>query len=158
MRPYDGVDYRYSSVDADKTQAYTIIANILGVPFSATGLEYELSFYSGGTGCDDRLAIRFKSEPIDWDAVHRHLQLHRLGSETDSALACDLFDGIVDEASPATCIDPVVRRFINSQKRTFQDVCDGACEIAYTDQSHVNTWCFVWRKDGWANYLFFDQG
>lgn len=158
MRSYDGIDYRYSSADTDKTQAYTIVANILGVPFSAAGLEYELHFYAGGTGCDDRLAIRFKSEPIDWDAVYRNLQLHRLGSESDSALASDLFDWSADEASPAARIDSDVRDFINAHRKTFQDVCDDASEIAYMDQSHVNTWCFVWRKDGWANYLFFDQG
>lgn len=75
MRPYDGIDYRYTNSDADKESAIGIIQNILGFVPETDGLDYSLNFFSGGIGVDDRLAIRCKFCPSDWPLVVGKLNL-----------------------------------------------------------------------------------
>lgn len=156
---YDGIDHRYSSTDADKSKAIAIVANILGVSPRLDGLEYLLCFYAGGSGHVDRLAIRCAVEATDWPIIYKNLRLRTLDQALGSPDWRERFDWFTDEDAQADEFAAAVRHFLDTHKQPFQDGCDDAVSaIAITDESDVNTWCFVWEKDGWLNYLSFDQG
>jgi hypothetical protein len=70
-RPYDNVEYRYRHSDSDREQGLARVASLLGLAgvSDQRGLFYDLSFYSGGTGVDDRLAVTMPANAAVWMAI-----------------------------------------------------------------------------------------
>jgi len=155
---YDGVDYRYSSSDENKTKAIQIISNIVGLLPETDGLEYSLRLYAGGIGVDDRIAIRFKFQIEDWPTIYKTLRL----KEPDEAVLTpewgEHFEWLVSGKTKTTGIEKDVLQFINTHKHLFQDSAELAHAVAFSDESNVNNWCVVWTVGNWFNYLSFDQG
>lgn len=158
MRSYDGVDYRYASDGADKEKAASIIGNILGFRPDLDGLEYNLNFYSGGTGIDDRLAIRCSFQESDWPIVAQQLRLKSLREVADDPDLEEAVRWLVSSEEVGDPLEDCCHRFINTSKRDFQDVVDDRWEVFFENESDVNSWCVVWRARGQLNYLSFDQG
>ena len=54
-----------------------IVAKLLGLPSSPPfdGTFYDLSFYSGGIGVVDRLAVALRANPMVWAHVNTSFQL-----------------------------------------------------------------------------------
>jgi hypothetical protein len=59
LPPYDNKEYRCRHSDADRREGLAKVAELLGLAGVSDqgGLFYDLSFYSGGIGVFDRLAV-----------------------------------------------------------------------------------------------------
>jgi hypothetical protein len=158
MRPYDSVDYRYTSDDADKEKAASIVGRILGFRPELGNLDYNLNFYSGGTGIDDRLAIRCSFRESDWPVIAQQLRLKYLRDVADDPDWEEAIRWLIGSEKVAEPLKDWCHRFINTSKRDFQDAVDDRWEVFFTNESDVNSWCVVWRASGVLNYLSFDQG
>lgn len=158
MRRYDGVDYKYTNNDADKEKSLSVIANLIGFNPPSDQLSYSLSFYAGGTGVDDRLAIRCQFTQGDWPAVVQRLRLRPPQEAIGNAGWEEEFRWLIGAEGKDGALDEHCYRFINSEKHSFQDVVDDKWEVFFSNESDVNSWCVVWRANGCMNYLSFDQG
>lgn len=158
MRAYDGVDYRYAGNGAEDEEAIGVIANILGFRPSTADLDYSLNLHAGGTGVDDRLAIRCRCAPADWPAITQRLRLKRI---SEVALAPDWLEEflwMIDAEGIGGELENHCCRFINHRKLKFQDLADERWEIFFSNESDVNSWCVVWCDGKHLNYLSRDQG
>ncbi|WP_374356622.1 hypothetical protein [Thermomonas sp.] len=159
MQPiYDGIDYRYSSSDPDRSKAVEIISNIVGTRPDLDGLDYSLALYAGGSGVDDRLAIRFKDNPLNWSAISKRLRLKNPTQAIASPDWREAFEWLICGDNSPTDITGDASSFIERHRHSFQDSPDSSTELAFSDESDVNSWCVIWRTNGWVNYLSFDQG
>jgi hypothetical protein len=157
MRSYDGVDYRYTSDGPEKEKAAGIVANLIGFRPGTDDLGYSLSFYAGGTGVDDRLAVRCQYQEMDWPVVTQRLRLVSL-KEADDPEWVEELRWLVGAEDSTALLDQQCFRFINAQKHDFQDEASDQWEVFFTNESDVNSWCVVWRSSHHLNYLSFDQG
>jgi hypothetical protein len=158
MHPYDGIDYRYTSSDADKEKAISVIQNILGFAPETNGLDYSLNFYSGGIGVDDRLAIRCKFTSSDWPLIINKLNLKQLSEVLANPDWGEDFAWLVSGNESPSDIGADCCNFISTNKKMFQDSVTLENTFLFTDESNVNTWCVVWVVEDNLNYLSFDQG
>lgn len=158
MHPYDGVDYRYTSSDADKEKAFGFIKNILGFLPDADGLDYSLNFYSGGIGVDDRLAIHCKFNPTDWTSVTGKLRLKPPSEVLSNPEWGEDFAWLVSNDETPSDVKADCCAFVNIKKREFQDAVSLEHTLLFTDESNTNSWCVVWVVGDNLNYLSFDQG
>ncbi len=73
--PYDNKEYRFRDCDASAHAGRERVASLLGlskVP-SPEGLQFDLSFFSGGIGVFDKLAISMNADADLWSNAKRHL-------------------------------------------------------------------------------------
>lgn len=158
MRPYDGIDYRYTSSDFDKENAIVVVKNILGFTPEAEGLDFSLNFFSGGVGVDDRLAIRCKFNPADWSLAIGKLNLKPpMEVLSNSEWGVD-FAWLVSNDETPSDIGKDCCSFVNANRWAFQDVVSQQHSLLFADESNVNTWSVVWVVGDKLNYLGFDQG
>ncbi|WP_188704655.1 hypothetical protein [Silvimonas iriomotensis] len=158
MHPYDGIDHRYTSSDADKNKVVRIIQNILGFAPQINGLDYSLNFYSGGIGVDDRLAIRCNLTPSDWPRVIAKLNLKPPSEALANPDWGDDFAWLVSNCEAPSDVSADCCKFVNANKKVFQDSVSLENSPLFTDESNVNSWCVVWVVGSYLNYLSFDQG
>lgn len=117
-----------------------------------------MSFYAGGAGVDDRLAVRCRYRDIDWPVVSQRLRLVGIKEAADNSEWIEELRWLVAAKNSAALLDEQCVRFINAEKHDFQDEADNQWEVFFTDESDVNSWCVVWRNSHHLNYLSFDQG
>jgi hypothetical protein len=158
MRPYDSVDYQYTNHDTDNEKSIVVIANLLGFKPPPEQLRYALSFYAGGTGVDDRQAIRCQFSLADWPNVVQRLRLRHPQEAIGNADWEDEFRWLIEAEEKDGTLDEHCYRFINSNKHDFQDGASDKWEVFFSHESDVNAWCVVWRANDCMNYLSFDQG
>lgn len=158
MRQYDGVDYKYTNNDPDKEKSLIIIANLIGFKPLSDPLRYSLSFYAGGTGVDDRLAIQCQVTEDDWPAVVKRLRLTHPHQAIGNSGWEEEFRWLIGEEGKDCALEEHCYRFINSEKHDFQDIASDEWEVFFSNESDVNSWCAVWRANDRMNYLSFDQG
>ena len=145
MRRYDNVDYRFRSSDAKSEKAVETISGILGFLPDTNLLEYDLRFFSGGIGVDDRLAFSCAVAP---DTLEVAVTKLRLVSPEEA----------LKHQGAATSIRLASADFINSKRMPFQSQCNESLAIFFARGSDVNTWTAVWISDNKLNYLYADQG
>lgn len=155
---YDGIDYRYSSSDADTSKAIEIVSNVLGFRPNSDGLQYSLRLYAGGSGVDDRLAIRFVLDASSWPILCEKCRLKSPDEAMASVGWSEGFEWLIRGEATANDLLSDVREFIDTNRHSFQDRTSSSATIAFSNESDVNSWCVVWTADGWVNYLSFDQG
>ncbi|WP_156938954.1 hypothetical protein [Deefgea rivuli] len=158
MNPYDGIDYRYTSSDTDKGKATRLIQNILGFAPEINGLDYSLNFYSGGSGVDDRVAIRCNVTPSDWSLVIAKLNLKPPSEVLQSPDWGEDLAELVSNCAAPSDISADCCNFVNANKKVFQDTVSFDNALCFSVESNVNTWCVVWVVGEHLNYLSFDQG
>ncbi|VXC07653.1 conserved hypothetical protein [Pseudomonas sp. 8BK] len=158
MRSYDGVNYQYISDDAEKEKVIGIIANLIGFRPKTDRLAYSLSFYAGGIGVDDRLAVSCLLDNSNWPAMVQRLRLKRVSEISDNPIWEEEFRWLVGAEETEGSLEEHSYRFINTEKHDFQYAADQQCEIFLSNESDVNSWCVVWRVNGHVNYLSFEQG
>jgi hypothetical protein len=159
MRKYDNVDYRFRSSDAKSEEAVEAISDILGFLPDTNLLEYDLRFFSGGIGVDDRLAFSCAVTPDMLGAAVTNLRL----VSPEEALsypgwAEDFIWLVKHQGGDATSIRFSSADFINSKRRPFQSQCNESLAIFFARGSDVNTWTAVWISDNKLNCLYVDQG
>src|SRR5437868_6471666 len=137
LHPYDGIERRFRHTDINPKDGLAVIARILKLekPPAADGLLYDLSFYSGGSGIFDKLAISLSADAHTWSRL-----IAGLGTATPEALCEDpewreTFGWFLDhEAGPE---DPRVAaaRFVNENRATFQPECLVDGRLLFAPQS-----------------------
>ena len=158
MRRYDNVDYRFRSSDAKTEKAVETISGILGFLPDTNLLEYDLRFFSGGIGVDDRLAFSCAVAP---DTLEVAVTKLRLVSPEEALIYpgwAEDFIWLVKHQGAATSIRLASADFINSKRMPFQSQCNESLAIFFARGSDVNTWTAVWISDNKLNYLYADQG
>ncbi|TYL44650.1 hypothetical protein [Dickeya sp. ws52] len=158
MHSYDGIDYQYSSNETEREKAIRIIANILGFQPLTTDLDYSFNFYSGGSGINDRLAIRCLYVESDWPKIIKTLCLNQISEISEHPLWKEDFLWLIGAEGAELALENHCFQFINNQKLELQDMADKRWEIFFSNESDINSWCVVWHDGTHLNYLSFVQG
>jgi hypothetical protein len=159
LHPYDNVEHRFRHTDATRDEGYAVAARVLGVPETLAGeVLFDLSFFSGGIGVLDRLAITLPADPALWSSVASFLRGRTPEEATvDASWARDFIWLLTDEEEEVP-IRPAAVRFINQQRREFQGECLPSSRILFRHESDVNGWEALWGDDTRLNYLGYCQG
>lgn len=159
LHPYDNVERRFRHTDAARDEGRSVVARVLRVPEQPAGeLLYDLSFFSGGIGVLDHLAITLPADPALWLRV-ASAQRGRTPEEAaaDSSWAGALVWLLTGDEVEVP-IRPAAVRFINQRRRDFQPECDPSSRILFGYESDVNDWSALWGDDTRLNYLGYSQG
>ncbi|EED70454.1 conserved hypothetical protein [Comamonas testosteroni KF-1] len=158
MRDYDSLAHRHSSKDMCVEKPVSLIANLIDFAPAAEDLQYVLGFYAGGSGIDDRLAVRCRIDLAHWPDVVSRLRLKSVHGVSCDADWQEDFRWLIDAQDAEGQLHAHCHRFINAARRVFQDKVDHRWEIFFSHGSDINAWCAVWRSQEHLNYLSFDQG
>jgi hypothetical protein len=164
LHPYDGAERRFWHTDRDRTIGLDVIARLLpSIGSSPNDLRYDLSFYSGGIGIIDRLAIALPVNPTVWQSVIAKLKAKTIADANQDAewvadLALLIWDIEEDDENEPSVVEyEAAIKFVNSERREFQTLCTTLDKIYFTDGSNVNGWCVLWGNDRYLNYLAYQQ-
>lgn len=159
LHPYDNVERRFSHTDAARTEGRSVVARVLRLPAPPTGeLLYDLSFFSGGIGVLDHLAITLPADPALWSQITASHRGHTPEAAAwDDEWARELIWLLTGEEGDVP-IRPAAVQFVNRHRREFQTECTLASRILFEYPSDVNDWTAVWGDDTWLNYLGYSQG
>lgn len=161
LHPYDGSEFRFSHDDAEPQEGLDIVRRVLHLdapPSPVDGVRYDLSFYSGGTGIRDSLAIALPRARFEVTAI-----VSRLGyvaphdALRDEAWGDD-FRWLLDLDESPLSLEEAVLRFVNAQRAPFQSPCLRSSDVWFEPCSTVNGWAAIWVADGWINMRGFEQG
>ncbi len=157
LHPYDGVNRRFLHTDIDRTAGFDVIARILRLPISLlkNDILYDLSFYSGGVGIIDRLAISLPADVTLWASIidklgAKTIEAANQNSDWASDLAWLVSDGEDDEEEENELIivdREAAIKFVNGERYKFQTSCKTIDRIYFTEESNVNSWCALWGED-----------
>jgi hypothetical protein len=159
LHPYDNVERRFRHTDPALNEGRGVVGRVLRLPEPPAGeLFYDLSFFSGGIGVLDHLAITLPADPALWSSVANSLR-GRTPEEAgeDRSWAGDLTWLLTGEEEDVP-IRPAAVRFINQHRREFQAECAPSSRILFGHESDVNDWVAVWGDDTRLNYLGYSQG
>ncbi|MGL6077053.1 MAG: hypothetical protein ACRC8S_23090 [Fimbriiglobus sp.] len=159
LHPYDNVERRFHHTDCKQDLGREVVAQVLRLPEPPAGeLLYDLSFFSGGTGVFDRLAITITADASLWLRLTSSLHARTLEeAEADMPWAGELIwlFTLEEEAAP---LRPAAVRFINQHRREFQAECVPSSRILFGSDSNVNDWTALWGDDTQLNILGYSQG
>lgn len=159
LPPYDGRERRFHHTDADRREGWRAVAAVLRLTGPAPdGALYDLSFYSGGIGVIDRLAITLPASSALWQEATSafHTQTPEEAA-LDPSFAAELAWLFADSESPCP-LRPAAVEFIERERRDFQGRCEGTSRLAIGRDSDVNSYHVLWGDDATLNYLGYDQG
>lgn len=113
--------------------------------------------YAGGSGIDDRLAVRCRIDLAHWPDVVSRLRLKSVHDVSCDADWQEDFRWLIDaqDAEGRPC---PLSSLHQCGETGFQDKVDHRWEIFFSHGSDINAWCAVWRSQEHLNYLSFDQG
>src|SRR5262245_35665354 len=70
LHPYDNVERRFRHTDETRGEGREVVAHVLRLPDSPAGeLLFDMSFFSGGIGVLDRVAIALPADAALWSSV-----------------------------------------------------------------------------------------
>ena len=156
---YDNQERRYRHDGPNRARGLQLVVASLRLADVALveSAKFDLSFYSGGIGVVDRLAIHLQATAEVVEQVVRNLE-----GVTPEVMALDPYaeeflwlvsdDG--NNSSPRS--DSV--RFVNEERKEFQPLCDDHSRVFFADWSTVNDWVVLWTAAGSLNYLGYGQG
>jgi hypothetical protein len=159
LHPYDNVERRFRHTDPVRDEGRAAAAWVLGLAEPPAGeMLYDLSFFSGGTGVLDRLAVSLSADPALWSRAASSLR-GRTPEEAaaDRCRAGELVWLLTDEEAEIP-IRPAAVRFINQHRKEFQAECVPSSRILFEYESNVNYWAVLWGDDARLNYLGYSQG
>jgi hypothetical protein len=160
LHPYDGLERHFRHTDAEQRDGLAAVAHLLHLAESPnpTGLLYDLSFYSGGIGVLDHLAIALPANPMMWANVITELNAATPEEATaDDAWVEDLM-WLLTSGNGSDLPRIAAVQFINGNRRAFQAPCDLTSRIVFECGSNVNDWSALWGDDFLLNYLGYSQG
>jgi hypothetical protein len=159
LHPYDDVNRQFHHHDRDRAMGLAIITKRLGLPTISLMSDalYDLSFYSGGMGIIDNLAITIPADREKWTII---VQALNAKSPEDAVIdpkwADDFLWLVTDDEAPLSPRESAVN-FINEHRSEFQLVCCSTDHIFFQYDSSVNSWVALWGSNEQVNYLGYDQ-
>lgn len=160
LHPYDGLERRFRHTDKDRRAGLEIIAQLLLLPIDSLGegTLYDLSFYSGGIGTLDRLAITLPASSRLWVKVVAALGLQTPEEAmNDSDWFEDFIWLLAGDESIASLSDAAVA-FVNRERLEFQAPCSPSDLIYFAPHSTVNSWLALWGDEAMLHYRCYEQG
>ena len=160
FHPYDGKERRYRHTDSDQVDGLTAVKQVLRLakPPSPNGLLYDLSFFSGGIGVLDHLAISLPADATLWATLSSEFKAATPEEAgTHPTWAEELFWLLSGGLETLPAREAAVR-FINDHRRDFQTECVPSAQILFGWESDVNHWDVLWRDERSLNYIGYDQG
>lgn len=159
LHPYDNAERRFRHTDPARDEGRVVVARVLRLPEPPAGeLLYDLSFFGGGIGVLDRLAIALPADPELWSRVASSLR----GRTPEEAAAVRSWAGeltwLFTGEEGVVPIRPAAVRFINQHRREFQAECVPSSRILFGRESDVNDWVVLWGEDTRLNFLGYSQG
>jgi hypothetical protein len=159
LHPYDNVERRYRHIDETRDEGREVVAQVLGLPAPPAGeLLFDMSFFSGGIGVLDRVAIAMPADQALWSSVAMSLACRTPEEASVEEAWLGELIWLVTGKKESTPIRPAAVQFINRERRVFQTECAPASRILFGYDSDVNAWVVLWGDDTWLNYLGYDQG
>lgn len=158
MRSYNGVEHRHEGAGSDTRKILEVVEKLIGFRPVPSDLDYSLSFYAGGTGIDDRLAVRCRLQKSDLSAAVRHLRLVDVDQVAAGAEWLEELRWLMDAEDSEVPLHELSSAFIEAERRQFQDHPTTTSKVFFSATSDVNSWCVVWLSGEYLNYLSFDQG
>ncbi len=157
LHPYDNVERRFRHTDAAPDEGRAVAARVLGLPELPAGeVLFDLSFFSGGIGVLDRLALTLPADPALWSRVASALRARTPEeASADESRAGELV-WLFDEGEVP--IRTAAVRFINRERRGFQTECVPSSRILFWQDSDVNGWVALRGDETRLNYLGYSQG
>lgn len=160
LHPYDNTERRYRHTDQDQSDGLKAVALLLHLqkPPAKEALLYDLSFYSGGIGVLDTLAITLPTDSDLWASICEALMVATPEeAAADAAWGEDFLWLVAGEEKQVAPREAAVR-FINEERKGFQDECNGESCILFSQWSDVNDWTALWGNDEKLNYAGYSQG
>lgn len=158
MREYDGVEKRYRKSDLDLERNLTIIENLIGFRPFVEQLDFDLSFYSGGIGMYDKLAIACIASRDQKEQTKKLLNLFTPEQAVAMKEWKEDFIWLIEGEDTCPDILAGAATFINENKAAFQDHCLPGHEMSFSYESNVNNWTAVWGNESRFNFATFSQG
>ena len=161
LHPYDGKERCFRHTDAETKAGLAIVVQLLGLPkaTSIAGALYDLSFYSGGMGIIDQLAITVQADQSIWTCVTPKHQAKTLEQASQDANWIDeLVWLFTDDEDTLIPLRELAVQFINRERREFQAECHPQQRILFADGSGANWWVALWGDETMLHYLSYDQG
>lgn len=160
LHPYDGGTRCFSHTDANRANGLQTVARVLSIQQSSLPKQtlYDLSFYSGGMGIMDRLAITL---PVNEELIAEIMQ--GLDAWSPESLVADpeFAEGFLwfinAEEDPDSSRERAVD-FINKHRQSFQTDCAPEHEIWFDAWSDCNDWKALWRTGNHLHYLASSSG
>lgn len=159
MPPYDNVERRYCHTDATRDEGRAIVAQVLDLPDPLPDeVHFDLSFFSGGIGVLDRLAITLPADTTVWSRVVNSQQGRTLEQVIADQNWADNLSWLFNFEAGKALSRPAAIQFINQERRDFQTACTESSRILFGNNSDVNVWVAIWGNDSRLNYLGYSQG
>ncbi|MBA4187021.1 MAG: hypothetical protein C0467_03290 [Planctomycetaceae bacterium] len=162
LHSYDNVERRFRHTDSGEL-GRAIAAQLLGCPEAPPGGWYfDLSFFSGGIGVIDQLAISVP-EPAYWTRENWAQVVNNIRgrspeeAESDVAWASELIWLFTGEEDVIPMRSAAVG-FANENRRPFQTECSTSSQIYVRQDSDVNDWVVIWGDSSVLNLLGYSQG
>jgi hypothetical protein len=159
LHPYDNVERRYRHTDGTRDEGRDVVAEVLGLPEPPAGdLFFDMSFYSGGVGIFDEVAITAPAIAALWSNIVKSLNCRTLeDASVDDTWREDVI-GVLALKEEGFPMRHAAVRFINRKRREFQTECVLTSRILLKDLSDENEWVILWGDDARLNYLGYSQG
>lgn len=158
LHPYDGKERRFTHKDIKQGKGLSIINDLLGFEPQGNGLLYDLSFYSGGIGVIDKLAITFPASYCKFEVLKNKLEILSPEDAGNDEFWSEDFIWLVEDEALKQDIRVKSINFINENKLPFQATCTANSDIFFVKWSDVNDWTVIWIDSGVFNYAAFSQG
>lgn len=162
VHPYDNKERRFRHSDPDRAEGLAWVASLLHLPrpLGPEGVLYDLSFFSGGIGIIDQLAITLPIDAAGETSILEALDARTLeDAVADPAWGEELLWLLSEGDEPAPPdFRGAAARFIDRHRKTFQPASPSAENIHFVAASGVNSWTVLWRNGELLSYRSFDQG
>jgi len=159
LHPYDNRERRFRHDDSSAGKGRAIVAELLHIDqHAADQASFDLSYFSGGIGVIDRLAISLPANAELWSRVSGALKTRLLSDvPPEDPLHEDILWLLTGEEDLVP-LQPAAVRFLNRERKAFQSECVETDRIMFNEYSNVNAWTALWGTDTKLNYLYYDQG
>jgi hypothetical protein len=160
LHPYDNVERRFHHTTNEWKGGLEVVARLLRLPHPphSDGTLYDLSFYSGGIGVVDQLAITLGAGPALWAHVIDSFRAVTPEAGSRDAFYAEDFNWLLTQEENVVATRSDAIRFINAERRSFQRACVLTDLILFEQGSNVNDWVVFWGDESVLNYIAYSQG
>jgi hypothetical protein len=160
LHPYDGTNRRYHHTDIQRDDGLGIVSKLLRLTTETVPVDtfYDLSFYSGGMGIIDRLAITVSIDLNMWVDLVGTLSAKTPEEASEDPDWHEDFLWLITDEEELVVPRFASMQFINSKRHPFQAECHLTSHIFFENDSNVNDWIALWGDDYQLNYLCYSQG
>ncbi len=160
LHPYDGVTRRFRDGDTDPARVARgrgLVKSLLRLPELPSGLRYDFSFLSDGSGVFDRLYAAFSCAMDEAEAIARRAGFIASDGAWDASDRESLEWLVSLEDYPGGMAEAVAA-FVAEQRTEFQRAPADGMRVWFASNSDVNGWALLYAVDGELAYIAYEHG